>query len=239
MKIIPAIDIIDGKCVRLSQGDYEQKKIYAADPLEMAKQFENAGLKYLHVVDLDGAKSDGIVNWRVLERLANETKLSIDFGGGLKSSKDLEIAFNCGAKQLTIGSVAARSPALFLDWCSTYGRDRMILGADVKDGMIATNGWLDSSDNQYLPFIEFFTEKGIRSVICTDISKDGMLNGIADVMYAEIIKRLPQVELIASGGVSQLADLDLAKNIGCKGIIIGKAIYENKISLKELETYAN
>lgn len=239
MKIIPAIDIIDGKCVRLTQGDYAKKTIYGVDPLEIAKQFEDAGLKHLHLVDLDGARSAGIVNWRILEKITEATQLDVDFGGGLKSTKDLEIAFSCGAKQLTIGSMAARFPTQFLEWCEIYGTSRIILGADVKNGMIAANGWIDSTDNQYLPFVTFFIEQGVRSVICTDISKDGMLAGVADLMYAELINKLPNIELIASGGVSQLSDLELVKNIGCKGVIIGKALYENKISLKELEAYVD
>jgi len=239
MKIIPAIDIIEGKCVRLSQGDYNLKKIYAKNPIEVAKQFQDAGLQYLHLVDLDGAKANGIVNWRVLEQITKETNLTVDFGGGLKTKKDLEIAVNSGASQLTIGSVAAQSPELFLSWCEDYGFDRIQLGADVKNGMIATNGWLDSSQNQLLPFIEYFTERGVDSIVCTDISKDGMLSGISNRLYREILDRFPRINLIASGGVSSLSDLSDAKQLGCKGIIIGKAIYENRITLKELADYVD
>lgn len=239
MKIIPAIDIIEGKCVRLAQGDYNQKKIYASDPVEIAKQFEDAGLNYLHLVDLDGAKAQGIVNWRVLEQISKETNLIVDFGGGLKKKKDLEIAFNAGANQVTIGSMASRSPELFLTWCEEYGVDRILLGADVKNGMIATNGWLDSSDNPLLPFIDYFVQRGIHSVVCTDIAKDGMLGGISKLIYKQILDRFPGLNLIASGGVSSLSDLDEAHQIGCAGVIIGKAIYENKITLKELANYVD
>lgn len=239
MKIIPAIDIIEGKCVRLAQGDYNQKKIYASNPVEIAKQFEDVGLKFLHLVDLDGAKAQGIVNWRVLEQISTETNLIVDFGGGLKTKKDLEIAFNAGAFQVTIGSMASQSPELFLSWCEEYGVDRILLGADAKNGMIATNGWLDSSDNLLLPFIDYFVKRGIHSVVCTDISKDGMLSGISTSIYTQILDHFPSLNLIASGGVSGLSDLDEAKQIGCSGIIIGKAIYENKITLKELVDYVD
>lgn len=234
MRIIPAIDIIDGKCVRLTKGDYNTKKIYNEDPLEVAKELEAHGIQYLHLVDLDGAKSKQIINQKTLEKIATHTQLKIDFGGGLKSNEDLKIAFESGANQITGGSIAVSNPTLFEEWIVTYGADKIILGADCKDRKIATHGWLQDSKEAVIPFIEKYTQKGIQYVICTDISKDGMLQGSAEVLYTEILQQVA-VNLIASGGVTTLQDLENLKKIGCEGAIIGKAIYEGNISLKQLE----
>ena len=233
MKIIPAIDIIDGKCVRLTKGDYSTKKIYNEDPLEVAKSFEDNGIQFLHLVDLDGAKSSRIINSKVLERLASNTCLSIDFGGGLKSNEDVRIAFECGAKQITGGSIAAKNKLLFSEWIETYGGDKIILGADCKDRMIATDGWLEGSDTDVIEFIQSYETKGIKEVISTDIAKDGMLEGPSIELYKDIMNK-SNVNLIASGGVSSINDLIELKEIGCSGAIVGKAIYEGKITLKEL-----
>ena len=235
MRIIPAIDIIDGKCVRLTKGDYTTKKIYNENPLEVAKAFEANGIQFVHVVDLDGAKSQQIVNSKTLERIANQTNLSIDFGGGLKSDADVRIAFECGAQQITGGSIAANNPELFMGWLTTYGSDKIILGADCIDRKIATNGWLTTSDNDVIDFITAYANKGITNVICTDIAKDGMLEGTSNALYEEIIANT-SINLIASGGVACLDDLIQVKAIGCEGVIIGKAIYEGKITLNELQT---
>ncbi len=235
MRIIPAIDIIDGKCVRLSKGDYHTKKIYNENPLEVALQFEASGVQHLHLVDLDGAKSNRIVNYKVLETLASKTSLSIDFGGGLKSDEDLKIAFNSGASQITGGSVAVHNPALFSQWIKTYGAEKIILGADCKQRKIATHGWLEKSSWDIIEFIQGYEEKGIQTVICTDIDKDGMLGGPALSLYREILQK-SGVKLIASGGVSSLQDLKDLRGVGCEGAILGKAIYEGKITLKELGT---
>ena len=235
MRIIPAIDIIDGKCVRLSKGDYSTKKIYNENPLEVAKEFEANGIQYLHVVDLDGAKSKQIVNHKILESIAVHTNLKIDFGGGLKSDKDVEIAFECGATQITGGSIAVHNPETFEQWMIKYGTEKIILGADCHNRKIATNGWLKESELDVLEFIKSYEEKGIQYVICTDISKDGMLAGASNELYKEIIAN-SGVKLIASGGVSKLEDLIQLKEMGCKGAILGKAIYEGNISVKELQT---
>jgi phosphoribosylformimino-5-aminoimidazole carboxamide ribotide isomerase len=234
MRIIPAIDIIDGKCVRLSKGDYNTKIIYNENPLEVAKEFEANGIQYLHLVDLDGAKSKQIINHKILESIASKTNLKIDFGGGLKSNKDLEIAFECGASQITGGSIAANNPKLFEQWISKYGNQKIILGADCNNRKIATNGWLKESGLEVLDFIKSYEEKGILYVICTDIAKDGMLQGTSNDLYKEILKET-KVNLIASGGVSSMDDLLLLKEMGCEGAILGKAIYEGNISLKELQ----
>lgn len=234
MRIIPAIDIIDGKCVRLTKGDYNTKKVYNENPLEVAKEFEANGIQYLHLVDLDGAKSKHIVNHKILESIASKTNLKVDFGGGLKSNDDLRIAFECGANQITGGSIAANNPDVFLAWLETYGSEKIILGADCKDRKIATNGWLEASELDVVDFIKDYESKGIQYVICTDIAKDGMLQGTSNELYAEIISK-SNVKLIASGGVSSLRDLELVKEIGCEGVILGKAIYEGNISLKELQ----
>ncbi|GEM50909.1 1-(5-phosphoribosyl)-5-[(5-phosphoribosylamino)methylideneamino]imidazole-4-carboxamide isomerase [Empedobacter brevis] len=233
MRIIPAIDIIDGKCVRLSQGDYGTKKIYNENPLEVAKEFEDYGIEYLHLVDLDGAKSKQIINYKTLEFIASKTNLKIDFGGGIKTNDDIRIAFECGANQITGGSVAVQNPTLFQEWISRYGSEKIILGADAKDRKIATHGWLETSELDVIDFITTYTEKGIDYVICTDISKDGMLQGTSNELYTEILASA-NVKLIASGGVSSIADLIKIKELGCEGVILGKAIYEGKISLHDL-----
>lgn len=233
MRIIPAIDIIEGKCVRLSQGDYDTKKIYNENPLEVAKEFEDYGIRYLHLVDLDGAKSKQIINYRTLEELASKTSLQIDFGGGIKSQKDIDIAFECGAKQITGGSIAVQEPKIFTKWIEVYGAEKIILGADCKNRKIATHGWLESSELDVIDFIRDYKQKGISYVICTDITKDGMLEGTSNELYKEILSGTA-VKLIASGGVSNIEDLHLLKEIGCEGAILGKAIYEGRIKLKEL-----
>ena len=239
MKIIPAIDIIEGKCVRLSQGDYAQKKIYNESPFEVAKDFENHGIKQLHLVDLDGAKSNEIVNWRVLYEIATNTSLDIDFGGGIKSTKSLKIAFENGAKQVTGGTIAAKNPELFQAWLDAYGADKIILGADAFNGRVAVAGWKEQTEQDLIGFIRDYQLKGVQNVICTDISKDGMLNGAANLLYQQILEELPNINLIASGGVTNIQDLEDLRAIGCDGAIIGKAIYENKITLKELELYVD
>ena len=236
MRIIPAIDIIDGKCVRLSKGDFSTQKTYNENPLEVAKKFEAHGIKYLHLVDLDGARSKHIVNHKVLESIAVKTKLKIDFGGGLKSDQDVRIAFENGAHQITSGSIAVKQPELFTNWLSIYGSDKIILGADFKDDRIATDGWEETSDLTLLKFLKNYQAKGVKYTICTDISKDGMLLGPGFVMYENILKRM-KIKLIASGGVSNFKEIPRLASIGCEGAIIGKAIYENRISLKNLESF--
>ena len=236
MRIIPAIDIIEGKCVRLSKGDYESKKIYNESPLEVAKTFEDYGIKYLHLVDLDGAKSKHIVNYKVLETLALKTSLKIDFGGGLKSDTDLKIAFENGASQITGGSIAVKSPETFVSWIKAYGSEKIILGADVKGIHIATDGWLETSDQTLFEFVKHYQTKGVKYVICTDISKDGMMEGPAVDLYKNLLAET-EVKLIASGGISKIEELPKLQQLGCEGIIIGKAIYENRISLKQLEKF--
>ena len=237
MRIIPAIDIIEGKCVRLSKGDYNTKKVYNENPLEVAKAFEDNGIKYLHLVDLDGAKSKQIVNYKILEQLAAKTNLKIDFGGGLKTDEDLKIAFNSGAHQVTGGSIAVKNPTVFEKWIKNYGNQKIILGADCKDENIAISGWQEESQIKVIPFIADYLSKGIEYVICTDISKDGMLEGPSFELYKNIIKQNPNIKLIASGGISTFEELPKLKALGCEGVIIGKAIYENRISLKEIEEF--
>jgi len=237
MYIIPAIDIIEGKCVRLTQGDYAQKKVYNEDPLEVAKAFEGAGLTRLHLVDLDGAKAKKIVNYKVLEKIASKTSLHIDFGGGLKSDEDLYIAFESGARQLTGGTVAVKQPERFLSWLAKYGPERIILGADFKDGLIAVSGWQESSDLELFGFLKDYASKGIQYTISTDVSKDGLLKGSAVDTYQDIREKLPDLKLIASGGVTSLEELEKLREIGCFGAIIGKAIYEGKISVKDLTEF--
>ncbi|MEG9326878.1 1-(5-phosphoribosyl)-5-[(5-phosphoribosylamino)methylideneamino]imidazole-4-carboxamide isomerase [Salinimicrobium catena] len=237
MRIIPAIDIIDGKCVRLSQGDYNSKKIYNEDPLEVAKEFEDHGIEFLHLVDLDGAKSKHIVNHKILEKIAGKTSLKIDFGGGLKTDNDLRIAFECGANQITGGSIAVKEPETFFSWLEKFGSEKIILGADAKNRKVAVSGWTEESTEDLLPFIKKYFEKGVEYVICTDISKDGMLEGPSVDLYKEILKEENSLKLIASGGVAEFDDLPQLQEIGCEGVIIGKAIYENKISLKQLEEF--
>ena len=237
MRIIPAIDIIDGKCVRLSKGDYNTKIIYNENPLEVAKEFEAHGIQYLHLVDLDGAKSSQIVNHKILEQIASKTKLKIDFGGGLKSDNDLRIAFESGANQITGGSIAVKNPTIFAAWISKYGADKIILGADANNEKVAISGWLEESDEDLIPFIQNYQEKGIQYVICTDIAKDGMLEGPSFDLYEKILKQSPKIKLIASGGISTFDELPKLAQLGCEGTIIGKAIYENRITLKQLEKY--
>jgi len=237
MRIIPAIDIINGHCVRLTKGDYSTKKVYNENPLEVAKMFEGVGIEHLHVVDLDGAKAQHIINYKVLESIASNTNLKIDFGGGLKSEEDLKIAFNSGAKQVTGGSIAVKNSQLFLNWLETYGADKIVLGADCLDQKIAIQGWQEESDKEVTEFISSYVNKGISYVICTDISKDGMLQGPSFELYQTLLKSIPPFKLIASGGISCFEELPKLKELGCEGVIIGKAIYEGNISLKQLETY--
>jgi phosphoribosylformimino-5-aminoimidazole carboxamide ribotide isomerase len=237
MRIIPAIDLIEGKCVRLSKGDYSTQKIYNESPLEVAKAFEAHGIDHLHLVDLDGAKSKHIVNHKVLETIASKTSLKIDFGGGLKTNEDLKIAFECGAQQITGGSIAVKAPALFEEWIRIYGSERIILGADFQDDFIATDGWLETSSHHLIDFVAAYQNKGIQYVICTDISKDGMLQGPSFKVYKDLLKKQSNIKLIASGGISTFEELPKLAAMGCEGTIIGKAIYENKISMKELEDY--
>ena len=236
MRIIPAIDIIDGKCVRLSKGDYDTKKIYNENPLEVAKEFEDAGIEYLHLVDLDGAKAKKIVNQSILESLCNQTNLKIDFGGGLKSDEDVKIAFESGANQITGGSIAAKEPAIFKSWIEKYGSEKIILGADCKDRKISTDGWLETSELDVVDFIKEYEKEGIQYVISTDIAKDGMLEGTSNELYKEIMAK-SKVKLIASGGVSCMDDLIKLKELGCEGAIVGKAIYEGRISLPEISQF--
>jgi phosphoribosylformimino-5-aminoimidazole carboxamide ribotide isomerase len=234
MEIIPAIDIIDGKCVRLTQGDYAQKKIYNEHPLEVAQAFEDAGLRRLHLVDLDGAKAGKVKNWKVLETLAGKTGLVIDFGGGIKTVSDVDIVFNSGAALATIGSLAVKDGELFVGWLAAYGAERFLLGADVKKEKIAIGGWLETTDRWVYDFIREYVERGVRQVFCTDVSKDGLLQGPALDLYRNILDRFPDLHFIASGGVSSMNDVEDLAEIGCKGVIIGKAIYEGRITLKEL-----
>ncbi|MDG5491622.1 1-(5-phosphoribosyl)-5-[(5-phosphoribosylamino)methylideneamino]imidazole-4-carboxamide isomerase [Psychroserpens sp. SPM9] len=238
MRIIPAIDIIDGKCVRLTQGDYNTKTIYNENPIEVAKEFEGAGIQYLHLVDLDGAKAQHIVNYKVLEQITSKTNLKIDFGGGLKSDEDLHIAFNSGAKQITGGSIAVKNPNVFEGWISKYGGTKIILGADCNDEKIAVSGWQEASNINIIPFIKSYELKGVNYVICTDIAKDGMLEGPSFDLYKRILSETKHIKLIASGGVTSINDLNVLEDLGCEAAIIGKALYEGHISLRDLETYS-
>jgi phosphoribosylformimino-5-aminoimidazole carboxamide ribotide isomerase len=239
MKIIPAIDIINGQCVRLSQGDYSTRKIYDTDPLAVAQRFEDAGIAHLHLVDLDGAKQGKIINWNVLENIAANTTLQIDFGGGIKTNKDIEIAFDSGAAQVTCGSIAVKNAELVYDWIDKYGSEKLILGADVKNKMVAVNGWTETTSMSVDNLLKQYLTKGLKTVICTDIATDGMLQGPNAGLYKEIIDSHPSIRLIASGGVSAIDDLRTLQDIGLYGAIVGKAIYENKISLEELKTFIN
>ena len=236
MEIIPAIDIIDGKCVRLTKGDYEQKKIYNEHPLEIAKQFEDVGLKRLHLVDLDGAKAGAVKNWKVLETLASKTSLIIDFGGGIKTEDDIKIVFNSGSAFATIGSTAVKNEEEFVKWLLIFGADKFLLGADVKEEKIAVSGWLEKTGIWIYDFIKKYIEHGVQQIFCTDVSKDGKLEGPSIDLYKNIIAKFPELYFIASGGVSSLKDLEELKEIGCKGVIVGKAIYEGRISLNELSS---
>mgnify|MGYP000149911425 CR=1 FL=1 len=229
MRIIPAIDLIDGQCVRLSKGDYNTKKVYNQNPLEVAKAFEAHGIEHLHLVDLDGAKSKHIVNHKVLYEIANQTSLKIDFGGGLKSNEDLRIAFENGAQQITGGSIAVKDEETFTHWLGTYGTDKIILGADALDEKVAVSGWQEESKEELLPFIKTYHDKGITYVICTDISKDGMLQGPSFALYEKILKQTTNLKLIASGGISKFDELPQLAEMGCEGTIIGKAIYSSKV----------
>ena len=237
IEIIPAIDLIDGKCVRLSQGDYKQKTIYNENPLEVARMFEDAGIKRLHLVDLDGAKANHIVNHKVLESIATKTNLVIDFGGGLKSDEDLRIAFSSGAQMITGGSIAVKNPETFISWIEKYGEQKIILGADVKEEKIAVGGWLETSTLDLIPFINTYKQKGISRVICTDISKDGMLLGPALELYRKIMSKFNDLYLIASGGVSSIKDIELLNDAGIPAVITGKAIYEARIQLSDLKKF--
>jgi phosphoribosylformimino-5-aminoimidazole carboxamide ribotide isomerase len=237
MEIIPAIDIIDGKCVRLTKGDYSQKKIYNEHPLEVARQFEDAGLKRLHLVDLDGAKAGAIKNWKVLETLAGKTALQIDFGGGVKTEKDVHIIFDCGAAWATVGSLAVKDEDEFTRWLQLFGAGKFLLGADVKDEKIAVSGWMETTNIWIYDFIEKYIGKGIQQLFCTDVAKDGLLEGPSTELYKNIITKFPDLYFIASGGVSSMQDLDELQNIGCKGVIVGKAIYEGRIALNELSQF--
>jgi len=235
--IIPAIDLIDGKCVRLSQGDYEQKKVYNENPLEVAKMFEDSGIQRLHLVDLDGAKAKHVVNARVLDQIATKTNLKIDFGGGIKTNDDLKLVFNCGAIQATVGSVAITNKDLFFSWLQQYGSEKLILGADVKDRKIAVSGWLDVTEVKLNNFLEEYKTKGVSYVLCTDISKDGMLQGTAMDLYKELNEVFPTLKVIASGGITNISEVEELNNMGVYGVIIGKAIYEGRIQLKDLKNF--
>ena len=237
MQIIPAIDIIEGKCVRLTEGDYTQKKIYNEDPLEVAKQFEGVGLIRLHLVDLDGAKAGAVVNWKVLEKIANKTGLIIDFGGGIKTEVTLKTVLDTGATYATIGSLAVKESATFEEWIERFGAQIFMLGADVYEEKIAVGGWLEKTEIDVFDFIGSYMDKGVTQIFCTDIQKDGKLEGPSIELYQKILQQYPTLQLIASGGVSQLKDLEELRRIGCSGAIVGKAIYENKISLLELSSF--
>ena len=237
IEIIPAIDLTEGKCVRLTQGDYAQKKIYNENPLEVARMFADTGISRLHLVDLDGAKAQHIVNHKVLEKITTKTNLIVDFGGGLKSDDDLRIAFECGASMITGGSIAVKNPLVFTRWIQKYGPERIILGADVKNEKIAVSGWTENTDIELIPFLDDYRKKGISKIICTDISKDGMLEGPSTELYTEILRCLPDAYLIASGGVSSLRDIELLEEAGIPAVIFGKAIYEGRIRLKDLSRF--
>ncbi len=239
MRIIPALDIIGGKCVRLTKGDYATQKTYSENPLEVAKAFEANGIRYLHLVDLDGAKAGTIQNQKILEKLASNTSLDIDFGGGLKSANDIRIAFESGAKQVTGGSIAVRNPDLFKEWLRQYGPEKIILGADVSGEQISVSGWQEISGETLLPFVRKYEAEGIKNVICTDIAKDGMLQGPSFDLYRRIRAEFPNINLIASGGICSMDDLLALQNSGCEGAIVGKAIYEGYISLAELGKFIN
>ena len=239
MEIIPAIDIIEGKCVRLTHGDYNRKKIYNEHPLEVAKEFEGAGLQRLHLVDLDGAKTGAVKNWKAMEAIAGKTRLVVDFGGGIKSEKDLSVVFDSGAALATIGSMAVKEADVFSDWILRYGPDRFFLGADVKKEKITVSGWLEQTDIWVYDFIEKYMQKGLNRIFCTDVSKDGALEGPSLELYGNIVKKFPALHFVASGGVSSADDLYQLEEAGCKGVIIGKAIYEGRITLEELKSFVS
>ena len=237
MEIIPAIDIIGGKCVRLTQGDYSQMKTYSDSPVDMAKAFEDAGIRRLHLVDLDGAKKKEIVNAEVLEAIVRSTSLKVDFGGGIQADKDIELAFNLGASQITGGSIAVKNPKLFEEWINKYGTEKIILGADAKSRKIAVGGWEESTELDLVEFIQSYVKKGIKYIICTDVAKDGLLQGPSTELYKEILAAVPGIKLIASGGVANLQDLEELEKIGVYGAIVGKAFYEGRVTLEELASF--
>lgn len=234
IELIPAIDIIDGQCVRLTKGDYDQKTVYSTAPADVAREFERAGFRRLHMVDLDGAKSKHVVNTDVLRRVTTETRLTVDFGGGIKTDEDMETAFANGAQMVTVGSVAVTQPGLFLGWIKKYGSDRLILGADVRNGKISINGWKQDSTEDLLPFLRRYVEAGVRNVLCTEISKDGTLAGPAIDLYRSVMAEYPELHLIASGGVSSISDIRALDAAGIPAVVFGKAIYEGRIDLREL-----
>jgi phosphoribosylformimino-5-aminoimidazole carboxamide ribotide isomerase len=235
--IIPAIDIIDGKCVRLTHGDYSQKKIYNEHPLEVAKEFEDAGIHRLHLVDLDGAKAGAVKNWKVLEIIAGKTSLIIDFGGGIKSEKDVQIVFDSGAALATIGSIAVKDEETFSKWLEKFTAEKFLLGADVKNEKITVSGWMEQTEIWIYDFVEKYIQKGMKQIFCTDVSKDGALAGPSTDLYKNIVEKFPQLHFIASGGVSLIDDVYKLQEVGCKGVIIGKAIYEGRIQLSELKAF--
>ena len=237
IELIPAIDIIDGKCVRLSQGDYDTKKIYNENPLEVAKEFEANGIQRLHVVDLDGAKSSHVVNYKVLDAIAGHTSLTIDFGGGIKTDEDLVITFENGAHMVTLGSVAVKKPELFKKWLHQYGAEKIILGADVKDNRISVSGWLEEGPQELMPFLTNYTQEGVSKVLCTDISRDGMLQGPSIELYKQVMQRFPTMHLIASGGVSGVDDIIRLDEAGIPAVVFGKALYEGRITMKDLKRF--
>ena len=237
IELIPAIDIIDGKCVRLSQGDYDTKKIYNENPLEVAKEFEANGIQRLHVVDLDGAKSSHVVNYKALDAIAGHTSLTIDFGGGIKTDEDLMIAFENGAHMVTLGSVAVKKPELFKKWLHQYGAEKIILGADVKDNRISVSGWLEEGPQELMPFLTDYTQEGVSKVLCTDISRDGMLQGPSIELYKQVMQRFPTMHLIASGGVSGMDDIIRLDEAGIPAVVFGKALYEGRITMKDLKRF--
>ena len=237
IELIPAIDIIDGKCVRLSQGDYDTKKIYNENPLEVAKEFEANGIQRLHVVDLDGAKSSHVVNYKALDAIAGHTSLTIDFGGGIKTDEDLVIAFENGAHMVTLGSVAVKKPELFKKWLHQYGAEKIILGADVKDNRISVSGWLEEGPQELMPFLTDYTQEGVSKVLCTDISRDGMLQGPSIELYKLVMQRFPTMHLIASGGVCGVDDIFRLDEAGIPAVVFGKALYEGRITMKDLKRF--
>lgn len=238
IKIIPAIDVIEGKCVRLSQGDYQKMTVYHPHPLDVAKKFEDSGITHLHLVDLDGAREKKIINYKVIEKIATHTRLHIDFGGGLQTDKDVEIAFECGAKQITGGSIAIKNETLFSQWITRYGSEKIILGADSKNGQIAIHGWQETAEIGINQHLKNYTEKGIQYCIATDVAKDGMLQGPSFDLYKQVLAQFPALKLIASGGVSALADIEALNELGLYGVIVGKAYYEGKITLNQMAQWA-
>lgn|SRR5690606_26098442 len=238
MRIIPAIDLIDGKCVRLEKGDFGKKTVYRDDPLEVAKEFEDHGIQYLHLVDLDGAKAGQVVNFKILEQLATKTGLNIDFGGGIRCSEDVQIVVDSGGAQAVIGSLAFKQPAVFFEIIERFGKGQIVLGADARNGKIAVGGWMETMDVNLSEVVQDYHKRGVQYVLCTDIDKDGMMEGPATKLYQSLLESVPGIGLIASGGIRNMDDVEEMERIGCEGVIIGKAIYENAITLKDLENYA-